>query len=396
MTRTSVREYLARQRERYHRLPRSDRSRLLTEMVAVTGYHRKAVLRCLSTLAPRRVSGRAVGRPRRYGADVGRAAQVLWQAAGQIGAKRLQPFVSALMARLVACGELTVRPATAELVRQMSISTLERLLAGARRTVARRGRSTTQPGGWLKHQIPVRTFADWDDARPGFLEIDLVAHCGEDGGGFFLHTLCAVDIATGWVELQPVWGKGHKRVRAALHEVRRRLPVRLCGVDTDNGSEFINRALFDYCRFERITFTRSRPYRKNDSAHVEQKNGAIVRALVGYDRYASRAAYAQLARVYRLLRLHTNFFQPVQRLVAKSRHGARVTRRYDRAQTPFQRLLATGTLSPFRQRELAALYETLNPLRLRRNIDAALAALWRLAARELDPPSPVALVGRAR
>ena len=211
-----------------------------------------------------------------------------------------------------------------------------------------RGRSTTQPGGWLKHQIPVRTFADWDDARPGFLEIDLVAHCGEDGGGFFLHTLCAVDIATGWVELQPVWGKGHKRVRAALHEVRRRLPVRLCGVDTDNGSEFINRALFDYCRFERITFTRSRPYRKNDSAHVEQKNGAIVRALVGYDRYVSRAAYAQLAHVYRLLRLHTNFFQPVQRLVAKSRHGARVTRRYDRAQTPFQRLLAAGTLSPRR------------------------------------------------
>jgi len=218
----------------------------------------------------------------------------------------------------------------------------------------------------------------------------------EDGGGFFLHTLCAVDIATGWVELQPVWGKGHKRVRAALHEVRRRLPVRLCGVDTDNGSEFINRALFDYCRFEQITFTRSRPYRKNDSAHVEQKNGAIVRALVGYDRYVSRAAYAQLARVYRRLRLHTNFFQPVQRLVAKSRHGARVTRRYDRAQTPFQRLLAAGTLSQCRQRELAALYETLNPLRLRREIDAALTTLWRLAARELVPPSPTAFVGRAR
>jgi hypothetical protein len=175
VTRTSVRAYLARQRERYHRLSRSDRSRLLTEMVAATGYHRKAVLRCLSLLAPRRVGGRAVGRPRRYGADVASAAQILWQAVGQIGAKRLQPFVPALLDRLVACGKLTVRPATAALVRQMSISTLERLLAGARRTSARRARSTTQPGGWLKHQIPVRTFADWDDARPGFLEIDLVA-----------------------------------------------------------------------------------------------------------------------------------------------------------------------------------------------------------------------------
>ena len=396
MTRRSVREYLAKQRERYHGLTRPERSRLLTEIVAVTGYHRKAVLRCLSLLPRRRVSGRPVGRPRRYGADVARVAQVLWQAVGQIGAKRLQPFVPALLERLIACGELTVRPSTALRLRQVSISTLERLLAPARRTVPRRGRSTTQPGAWLKHQIPIRTFADWDEARPGFLEVDLVAHCGEDGGGFFLHTLCAVDIATGWVELQPVWGKGHKRVRAALHEIRRRLPVLLRGVDSDNGSEFINRPLFDYCRFQRITFTRSRPYRKNDSAHVEQKNGAIVRALVGYDRYTSRAAYGQLARVYRLLRLHTNFFQPVQSLVAKSRHGARVTRRYDRAQTPWQRLLAAQALSTIRQRELMALYETLNPLQLRRDIDAALAALWRLATREFAPPPPPMLVGRDR
>ena len=391
MTRTSVREYFARQRQRYHRLSRSERSRLLTEMAAVTGYHRKAVLRCLRLVPRRRVGTRPVGRPRRYGPEVARVAQVLWEAAGQIGAKRLQPFVPALLERLVACGELRIPTPTAELLQQVSISTLERLLASARRTAPRRGRSTTQPGGWLKQQIPIRTFAEWDDAQPGFLELDLVAHCGEDASGFFLHTLCAVDIATGWVELQPVWGKGHKRVKAALHEIRRRLPVPLRGVDTDNGSEFINRPLYHYCRLDRITFTRSRPYRKNDSAHVEQKNGAIVRALIGYDRFASRAAYAQLARVYRLLRLHTNFFQPVQRLVAKSRHGARVRRRYDRAQTPFQRLLAAGALSSERHRELTSLYETLNPLGLRRDIDAALAALWRLAAREPAPP-PTTLV----
>jgi hypothetical protein len=387
VTRTSVREYLAKQRERYHQLPRRERSRLLTEIVAVTGYHRKAVLRSLRAL-PRRPAGRRpVGRPRQYGADVARSAQVLWEAAGQIGAKRLHPFVPALLDRLRACGELTLPTATATRLRQVSTATLERLLAPARSELPRRGRSTTQPGGWLKQQIPIRTFAEWDDARPGFLEVDLVAHCGEDGGGFFLHTLCAVDVATGWVELQPVWGKGHKRVKAALHEIRGRLPIPLCGVDSDNGSEFINRPLYYYCLYEGITFTRSRPYRKNDSAHVEQKNGAIVRALVGYDRYASRAAYAQLARVYRLLRLHTNFFQPVQRLVAKSRHGARVRRVYDRAQTPFQRLMAAGALTPPQHRELAALYETLNPLRLRRDIDAALAILWRLASRESAPRS---------
>ena len=258
------------------------------------------------------------------------------------------------------------------------------------------GRSTTQPGSWLKQQIPIRTFAEWEDPQPGFLEVDLVAHCGHDGGGFFLHTLCAVDIATSWVELQPVWGKGHQRVKAALHEIRGRLPIPLRGLDSDNGSEFINRPLYYYCWREGIVFTRSRPYRKNDSAHVEQKNGAIVRALVGYDRYTSRAAYAQFARVYRLLRLHADFFQPVQRLLAKSRAGARVRRWHDRAQTPYQRLVAAGALTPERARELHALYETLNPLRLRRDLDAALATLWRLATRDPAPPSPARLAAPLR
>jgi hypothetical protein len=385
VTRRSVQEYLAAQRERYLRAAREPRTRLLDEMVAVTGYHRKAVIRQLRQTRPRPRSGRPVGRPRQYGRPVARAAQVLWEAAGQIGAKRLQPFVPELLERLTACGELRVPPATALLLRQVSISTLERLLAPARRTVPRRGPSLTRPGTWLKSQIPLRTFADWDDARPGFLEVDLVAHCGQSTAGFFLHTLCAVDVSTGWVELQPVWGKGHRRVTAAIHEVRGRLPVPLRGLDTDNGSEFINRPLYYYCGREAITFTRSRAYRKNDSAYVEQKNGAIVRALVGYDRYSSRAAYAQLARVYRLLRLHTNFFQPVQRLLHKSRHGAHVHRVYDRAQTPFQRLCARQVLAPHRQQTLAALYRSLNPLQLRRQIDAALTTLWHLAARDPAP-----------
>jgi hypothetical protein len=155
------------------------------------------------------------------------------------------------------------------------------------------------------------------------------------------------------------------------------------------GSEFINRPLYYYCHREGIVFTRARAYRKNDSAHVEQKNGAIVRHLVGYDRYTSKAAHAQLARVYRLVRLHTNFFQPVQRLVAKSRHGARVRRWHDRAQTPYQRVCAAGVLAPARWAELDALYHRLNPLQLRRDIDTALTALWRLATHDPAPPLPV-------
>ena len=167
-------------------------------------------------------------------------------------------------------------------------------MAPFRRTLPHRGLTTTRPGAWLKHQIPVRTFAEWTDAQPGFLELDLVAHCGPTTMGFYLYTLCAVDVATTWVDLQAVWGKGQKRVGTAIHHVRQRLPMPLRGLDSDNGSEFINHDLYAWCQREGITFTRSRPYQKNDSAHVEQKNGAIVRPLIGYDRYASKAAYAQL------------------------------------------------------------------------------------------------------
>jgi hypothetical protein len=195
-----------------------------------------------------------------------------------------------------------------------------------------------------------------------------------------------VDVATSWVEPQAVWGKGQLRVGTAIPHVRQRLPMRLRGLDSDNGSEFINHDLYAWCQREGVTFTRSRPYQKNDSAHVEQKNGAIVRPLIGYDRYASRAAYAQLTRAYELARLHINFFQPVQKLVTKERRGPRVHRVYDRAQTPYQRLGATGVLSAPRRQELEVLYQRLNPLHLRRALETALERLWPLAVP--PPPSP--------
>ncbi len=173
------------------------------------------------------------------------------------------------------------------------------MLAPARAKFPPRGRHHT--GRHLAPQeIPIRTFTEWDDARPGFCEVDLVAHCGTSTQGFYLCTLCAVDIATTWVELEAVWGKSQQRVGGAIHHVRERLPVPLVGLDSDNGSEFINHGLYDWCQRDGITFTRSRAWKKNDSAHVEQKNGAVVRQLVGYDRFASKAAYAQLARVYHL------------------------------------------------------------------------------------------------
>ena len=395
MTRASLREYAAVQRPRYLQATRAEKRQLLDEVVAVTGLHRKAAIRLLRR-RPRvpSVPSRA-GRPRCYGPDVAAAVEVLWQASGRIGAHRLHPFLPELLGRLVQCGELALVPAVDKLVRQASRPTLARLLAPARAQFPLRGATTTRPGTVLKHEIPIRTFAEWDEVRPGFLEIDLVGHCGSSTEGFFLCTLCAVDIATAWIELEAVWGKGQVRVGGAVEHIRRRLPIPLVGLDSDNGSEFINHSLLEYCRRYAITFTRSRAWKKNDSAHVEQKNGAIVRHLIGYDRFATRAAYAQLARVYQIARLHVNFFQPVERLVTKSRQGARVHRIYDRAQTPYQRLCAAGVLSPDKRDELDTLYQRLNPLQLRRELDAALERLWALAAPDphrtqgdTDPPAP--------
>ena len=388
MTRASLREYATRQRARYERADRRQKQALLDEIVAVTGMHRKAVIRLLrrplrSVAAPSRA-----GRPRQYGPEVAAAVELLWQASGRIGAHRLHPFVPELLDRLLRWDELRLSPAIEKLVRQASRPTLARLLAPARTQYPLRGASTTQPSSWLKQQIPFRTFADWDEAVPGYCEIDLVAHCASSTEGFYLCTLCAVDIATSWVELQAVWGKGQHRVTAAIHEVRQRLPMPLRGIDSDNGSEFINQTLYGYCVREGITFTRSRAWKKNDSAHVEQKNGAVVRHLIGYDRFASQRAYAQLARVYALARWHVNFFQPVEKLVSKQRTGARLHRTFDRPQTPYQRLCAAGVLSPAKRDELETLYQRLNPLQLQRDLEAGLDRLWALAALDPHRPSP--------
>jgi len=260
----------------------------------------------------------------------------------------------------------------------MSPSTIDRLLHPYRRLGGRRPFTTTKPGSLLKSSIPIRTFADWQEDRPGFLEADLVSHCGESTEGFYLTTLCAVDVASGWSECIGVWGKGQERVGGAVHRIRQRLPFPLLGLDSDNGSEFINQHLYNYCRREGITFTRSRPYKKNDSCHVEQKNWSVVRRLIGYDRYNSRAALEALNRVYDLTRVYTNFFQPVMKLVSKTRHGAKVHKVYDTAQTPYQRLLKAGILTETKQQELAATYYRLNPVTLLKQINENLECLWKL------------------
>ena len=250
----------------------------------------------------------------------------------------------------------------------MSPATADRILRPYRQR-ERRGISNTRSGTLLKKQIPVRTFQDWNEAKTGFMEADLVAHCATQAEGSYLYTLTLTDIATGWTECLPLLGRGQEAVVAALKRAEPLLPFPLLGIDTDNGAEFINVELMTFCEQEYITFTRGRPRRSNDQCYVEQKNGQIVRQVVGYDRFAGEPTYRQLTELYRALRVYVNCFQPRVLLQTKEREGSKVRRTYDQAQTPMQRLLASGVLPSKKQQELLGISEALDPLRLLQQLE---------------------------
>ena len=378
MTRGSIREYTEAVRLRYLQAAKKEKGKILDEFTKVTGYHRKAVIRILRRGKRPRASKKR-GHPRWYGPAVAEALRVAWEATDRLCSKRLHPFLPELVKILRRHGDRSMTVEIEAELWRISPSTIDRLLRPYRRLGGRHPFATTKPGSLLKNAIPIKTFADWQDDRPGFLEVDLVAHCGESTEGFYLTTLSTVDVASGWSECIGVWGKGQERVGGAVHRVRQRLPLPLLGLDSDNGGEFINRHLYTYCQREGITFTRSRSYKKNDSCYVEQKNWSVVRRLVGYDRYSSHAALETLNCIYDLLRLYINFFQPVMKLVTKTRHGAKVHKVYDIARTPYQRLLEADVLTEAKQQELAATYYGLNPVTLLKQINETLEHLWDLA-----------------
>jgi len=380
VTRRSVVEYAEAVRGRYFRAGKKAKAEILNEFVATTGMHRKAVIRLVNGRG--RSSGKKKrGRPRLYGHEAMAALRVAWEASDCLCSKRLQPFLPELASILKRCGELSVTGDTEAQLCQMSPSTIDRLLRRWRGSGRRRGLSTTKPGTLLKNSIPIRTFSDWNENKPGFVEADLVAHCGESTEGFYITTLSTVDVVTGWCEPVAVWGKGQERVGGAVYYVRKQLPMPMLGLDSDNGSEFINQSLYNYCRRDGIIFTRSRSYKKNDSCHVEQKNWTVIRRVIGYDRFSSKAAFKALEGIYTLLRLYINFFQPVSKLMRKSRHGAKVYKLYDTAQTPYQRLLRSGVLTEDKKRELADTYGALNPVTLLKEIRQSVEHLCTLAER---------------
>jgi hypothetical protein len=362
-------------RPRYAKARRSEKSKILDEFVEVTGFHRKAAIRRLRRV--RRRSGKRRGRPRVYTPDVVAALRSVWEVCGRICSKRLAPFLPEAVALLGREGKIVVPADVRERLIRMSPATIDRLLAKHRQGEAR-GRCTTKPGTLLRSQVPVRTFADWTDTRPGFLEIDLVAHCGDTTAGEFVHTLSAVDVATGWFEPVALCNRSQQTVEEALEKVRLQLPFPLLGIDSDNDSAFLNWAVKGYCDKNEITFTRCRPYKKNDQAHVEQKNWAVVRQLIGYDRYEGAEATAALQAVYDDYRIYVDFFQPVRKLQEKRTKAGKVWRRYDVARTPYRRVLAETSVGKTLKHDLAVQYVSLAPWHLRQGIEHNLRRLWKL------------------
>jgi transposase InsO family protein len=339
--------------------------------------HRKAAIRLLGWVGPK-LARRS--RKRLYGPAVVEVLRCLWEVGDRMCGKLLVAAIPDLMAALERHGELRVSPQVRTALLAVSPATVDRLLHPFRLKRRRQPLRASAASPSLKSQVPIRTWSQWQGVKPGSPQADLVLHCGESVEGFYLTTLTTVDVATGWTELQAIWGMGKGRVGGALHHIRQRLPFPLRELHTDNGSEFINHLLVPWCLRQKISLTRGRSYRKNDQAYVEQKNWLNVCRHVGHDRYNSKAAYAAFQQLYALVCLHVNFFRPVRKLVAKERQGAKLLKRYDQPMTPYQRLLASDTLNDAARQALHRQFLSLNPAQLQRRIDLALQRLWSTAA----------------
>jgi len=379
---------------RYQEASKKKKGAILDEFIALTGYDR-----CYASYLLKN-HGRKVWinnkvivvgdirkrhkrqRQRTYGEDVLKALKQVWVIMDCICGKRLRPMLKEMLVILQRHKEIKVIGETKKKLLRISASTIDRILKPERKKYELKGRSLTKPGTLLKHQIPIRTFSEWDEHRPGFVEIDLVGHEGGNPRGDFIQTLNVTDICTGWTEMQAVKNKAQIWVFEALKDIRKKLPFDLLGIDSDNGGEFINEHLVRFCHEEQITFTRSRSYRKNDNCFIEQKNYTIVRRYVGYARYDTDLAQNLLNELYGYLRLYVNFFQPVMKLIQKTRIGSRVRKKYDEPQTPYQRVLDSPFVAENKKEILRQQYAQLNPADLRRQIAKLQDKLFKIADRK--------------
>lgn len=379
------REYVVAMRERYGRLSRAGRSALLDEVCALCRCHRKHAIRLMRVPAPS-AAPRRPGPARHYGPDVLDPLKAIWLAAEQPCSKRL---AAALPLWLPAWEARHGRLAPRLRRRLLAISpaTIDRLLRPVRVAWGPRGRSLTRPGSLLREQIPVRA-EPWDTDRPGFLEADTVAHCGESTAGDFIWTITYTDIASGWTQCRATWNRGATGVVEQTHQVEAELPFAVLGFDCDNGGEFLNQHLQRHFsqRPTPVAFTRSRPYHKNDQAHVEQKNWTHVRQLVGYLRLDRPELVQRLNALYTRWCLLLNFFCPNLKLREKCRQGSRIVKRYEAACTPCQRLLASRWIDRATKRRLREQLAALNPFAMKKEIDQQLKMIWDTQC-NIEPPT---------
>ncbi|MEO8744319.1 MAG: hypothetical protein ABI334_07405 [Candidatus Dormiibacterota bacterium] len=366
----------------YQQAGRKERSRILDAYCLATGYSRKHALRVLRGTQRRRRLKRVGTRRRRYGLEFQVALKVLWEASGYICAERLRPFLRPLSALLVRHGQLELKPGLEQQLQTVSASTVERNLRELRRERRDpfvRRLSQTKPGTLNRNEVPI-VVGQWKELdRPGYLEVDSVSHDGGRVAGEWILTISATDLSTGWTERVPVMGSTQEVVLAAMQRIRQQLPFPLLGIHPDNGHEFLNRRLIRWCREEDILMSRSRPFHKNDNAHVEQKNWTLVRRLIGYHRLDTLWQLKWLDDFYtELLRPYNNCFQPVMKLVGvEHRADGRVRKRYDTPTTALERVLASGSADLTKVKSLVELYSSVSPLTLKRQIDRRLAAMPR-------------------
>jgi len=373
MTHQTKAELVKRYAKLYKKTRKREKSRILDIVTECTGYSRKHAIFLLNN--PDIVKNKVRRKKKaKYGHLLGTLTFV-WTTANFLCGKRLKPFMKVFVDSLVRHNELDILDVDYQLLISMSASTIDRLLASKRREYGIKGRSTTKPGTLLKHQIPIRTFADWSDTSPGFLEIDLVAHCGSSTKGEFINSLDMTDIATGWTVCRAFMGKGRMFCSQAMDDAMPDFPFTILGIDSDNDGIFINKHFTEYCAERKITFTRSRAYKKNDQCFVEQKNWDVVRKTIGYLRLDTMRQLAILNSVYDLLALYQNYFQPSRKLIEKTRAGAKVKKLYDNATTPAQRLLDRDDLPNETKSRLEKAMNNLNPAELKRQMTKLIKSL---------------------
>jgi len=360
-------ELIAAVGARYRDSSRDAKHKILDEFVALTGYHRKHAIRVLRSA---RSSERATAKRNRiYDEAVRQALIVLWEAGDRVCGKRLKVLIPVLVSAMERHGHLDLELEVRRKLLQMSASSIDRALRDTRLQIDGQRKRRSGVGATIRRSVPVRTFADWGDPPPGFLEIDMVEHCGAaKTDGDFVHSLVLTDIASGWTECVAMPVRNQSLVVQALSKAAADAPFPMLGIDSDNDSAFMNLTVIDYCRAQGLKQTRSRAYRKNDQAWVEQKNGAVVRRLVGYGRLSGLPATEGLAELYAVSRLYINYFQPSFKLKSKTREGALVRKLYHAPATPCDRLLTSRHLSDAMKSALKAQFESLDPVRLLRDI----------------------------